>query len=138
MEQTVATEEELTAEGGPQSLSLPPAGHLGISIQHLSAGQWFSDPRMSQPAPDATPARLGMWDAVSIIVGIIIGASIYRSPADIYGNIPDNSPLPAWAVAMGLWALVGLLSFVGALCYAELATTYPSSGGDYTFIARAY
>src|SRR6266571_3167687 len=91
---------------------------------------------------DRVPARLGMWDAVSIIVGIIIGASIFRSPGEIYGNIPDTdsfrNPIPAWLVGLGLFALVGLISLVGALCYAELATTYTSSGGDYTFIKRAY
>jgi basic amino acid/polyamine antiporter, APA family len=36
------------------------------------------------------------------------------------------------------WVLGGALSFVGALTYAELATTYPSAGGDYTFLTRAY
>jgi amino acid transporter len=87
---------------------------------------------------DRVPARLGVWDAVSIIVGIIIGASIYRSPGEIYGNVSDLGPAPAWLVGLGLWALVGGISLVGALCYAELASTYTSSGGDYTFIKRAY
>src|SRR5262245_4921176 len=87
---------------------------------------------------DRAPARLGMWDAVSIIVGIIIGASIYRSPGEIYGNISDEWPVPAWAIGLGLWVVVGLISLAGALCYAELATTYTSPGGDYTFIKRAY
>ena len=36
------------------------------------------------------------------------------------------------------WVLGGALSFIGALTYAELATTYPSAGGDYTFLTRAY
>ncbi len=36
------------------------------------------------------------------------------------------------------WVLGGVLSFIGALTYAELATTYPSAGGDYTFLTRAY
>jgi basic amino acid/polyamine antiporter, APA family len=86
-----------------------------------------------------TTATLGMWDAVSVIVGIIIGASIFRAPAEILGNIDDSKYLlPAWLIALGLWALVGFLSFVGALCYAELATTYPTTGGDYGFISRAY
>src|SRR5262245_13978689 len=88
----------------------------------------------SVPNSDTPRAPLGMWDAVSLIVGVIIGASIFRSPADIYGNITDIQFVPAWVVAMGLWVLAGILSFVGALCYAELATTYPSSGGDYVFI----
>src|SRR5690606_23870374 len=36
------------------------------------------------------------------------------------------------------WALGGLISLIGALCYAELATAFPSAGGDYHFLRRAY
>src|SRR4029079_17204709 len=40
--------------------------------------------------------------------------------------------------AMGAWALGGVLSLVGALCYAELATTYARNGGDYEYLTQAY
>src|SRR5262249_1892421 len=46
--------------------------------------------------------------------------------------------IPVWLTGLVLWAFVGVLSFVGAMCYAELATTYPTVGGDYGFISRAY
>ena len=36
------------------------------------------------------------------------------------------------------WAAGGLLSIIGALCYAELAAAYPSMGGDYHFLHRAF
>src|SRR5687767_10852501 len=42
----------------------------------------------------------------------------------------------AWM--FGAWALGGLVSLIGALCYAELATAYPHAGGDYHFLHRAY
>jgi APA family basic amino acid/polyamine antiporter len=77
-------------------------------------------------------ARLGLWDAVSIIVGIVIGASIYTTPPIIFQNVPGP-----WS-ALGLWLLCGVLALVGALCYAELATTYPRSGGDYVYLNRAF
>ncbi len=77
-------------------------------------------------------ARLGLWDAVSIIVGIVIGSSIYETPPTIFQNV--SGP---WA-ALGVWFLCGVLSLVGALCYAELATTYPHSGGDYVYLTRAF
>jgi APA family basic amino acid/polyamine antiporter len=92
---------------------------------------------MAAATTDQVPARLGLWDAVSIIVGIIIGASIFRSPGEIYGNITDDWPIRAWAVGLGLFAVVGLISLAGALCYTELATTYTCSGGASTFIRRA-
>jgi basic amino acid/polyamine antiporter, APA family len=86
-------------------------------------------PREPQPAP---AARLGLWDTASIIVGIIIGVGIYETPAKIF----SNSPGP-WQ-AMALWALGGALSLVGALCFAELASTYPRSGGEYVYLTRAF
>jgi amino acid transporter len=42
------------------------------------------------------------------------------------------------ALLLGLWLLGGVLSVVGGLCYAELATSYPSAGGDYVFLQHAY
>jgi len=91
---------------------------------------------MTQPSPQQASAhetpRLGMWDAVSIIVGIVVGTAIFKTPQMIFGNVPD-----VWT-GFGAWALGGLLSFIGALCYSELATTYPRMGGDYVYLSRAY
>lgn len=39
---------------------------------------------------------------------------------------------------LSAWVVGGALSIIGALCYAELATTYPQAGGDYTYLRRAY
>jgi amino acid transporter len=41
-------------------------------------------------------------------------------------------------MGLGTWALGGALSLVGALSYAELASTYPQSGGDYVYLTRAF
>ncbi len=77
-------------------------------------------------------ARLGLWDAVSIIIGIVVGAGIYETPPLVLQNV--SGP---WT-ALGVWDAGGALSLVGALCYAELATAYPRSGGDYVYLSRAY
>src|SRR5438132_5380290 len=82
--------------------------------------------------PQPVQAQLGLWDAVSIIIGIVIGAGIYETPPLIFKNV--SGP---WE-GVGVWALGGLLSLVGALCYAELASTYPRSGGDYVYLTRAF
>ncbi len=87
---------------------------------------------MAREQGQPVQAQLGLWDAVSIIVGIVIGSTIYVTPAIINGHLP--SP---WAV-LGTWALGGVLSLVGALCYAELATAYPRMGGDYVYLSRAF
>lgn len=76
--------------------------------------------------------QLGLWDAISIIVGIVIGAGIFETAPLILQNV--SGP---W-MALGVWALGGALSLVGALCYAELATTYPREGGDIVYLTRAY
>lgn len=67
-----------------------------------------------------------------ITIGIVIGAGIFQTPTSVAG-IAGSIPM-----ALAVWTLGGLLSLVGALTYAELATTYPSTGGDYTFLTRAY
>jgi amino acid transporter len=82
--------------------------------------------------PPQAPANLSLWDAVSIIVGIVIGAGIYETAPFILSCVASPNQ------AMLVWALGGVLSVIGALCYAELATTYPKLGGDYFFLQRAY
>jgi amino acid transporter len=76
--------------------------------------------------------ELSLFDTTSIIVGIIIGAGIYET-APIVAKY-SGSP---WAM-IGAWVLGGVLSLIGALCYAELATSYPYEGGDYVYISRAF
>ncbi|HEX7116600.1 MAG TPA: amino acid permease [Steroidobacter sp.] len=75
---------------------------------------------------------LSIFDATMITVGIVIGAGIFQTPS----LVATNAGTPALTITA--WALAGVLSFAGALTYAELATTYPSAGGDYTFLTRAY
>ena len=75
---------------------------------------------------------LSLADAVGIIVGIIIGAGIFKTPALVAGNV-DGTVMLVLA-----WMLGGVISLIGALCYAELASTYPDAGGDYHFLTRAF
>ena len=82
---------------------------------------------------DAAPRReLSLFDSVSIIVGIVIGAGIYETSPLVAGNVSN-----AWSLTE-VWVLGGILSLVGALCYAELATAYPKEGGDYVYLNEAF
>ena len=76
--------------------------------------------------------QLDVWSTISIIVGIVVGVSIFEVPNLVFGSL--GSP------GMGLlaWLLGGGLALTGALCYAELAVAYPRSGGDYVYLSRAY
>ncbi|MFV1967228.1 MAG: APC family permease, partial [Pirellulaceae bacterium] len=89
---------------------------------------------MKKPSADdgAITERLSPWDGISIIIGIVVGVSIYKAPSLIFNNVAGP-----WQ-AMGVWVLGGVLSLIGALCYAELTTTYPRSGGDYVYLTRAF
>lgn len=84
----------------------------------------------NSPAPAS--AQLGLWDAVSLIVGIVVASSIFKVPPIVFGSLNST-----WAT-LGIWILGGVLSLIGAFCYAELATTYPRSGGDYVYLTKAY
>jgi amino acid transporter len=90
---------------------------------------------MAQPASssDGKPQPiLSVGDAIAIIVGIVIGAGIFRLPSLVAANSANEMVFHA------LWLAGGLISLVGALCYAELSTAYPNAGGDYHFLQRAY
>jgi basic amino acid/polyamine antiporter, APA family len=86
----------------------------------------------AEKADNAPTSRLGLWDAVSIIIGIVVGTAIFRSPAAVFANSPTAM------MALTLWLVGGLLSWCGAVCYAELATAYPRDGGDYVYLTRAF
>ena len=82
---------------------------------------------MNAPQP-----LLGPGHAVTLIVGVVVGAGIFKAPALVAGMAGSAE----WMFIA--WLLGGALSLVGALCYAELTTTWPHAGGDYHFLRRAF
>jgi APA family basic amino acid/polyamine antiporter len=89
---------------------------------------------MSHPTDTHTQPQhlLSPLGAVALIVGIVIGAGIFKTPAMVAGITGDVG----WVVAV--WLIGALISMMGALCYAELCTAYPHAGGDYHFLHRAF
>lgn len=89
--------------------------------------------KLSNPGKTESPRRvLTLFDCVCIIVGTIIGAGIFKMPAIVASHVPSVY----WLVAV--WVFGGIVALVGALCFAELTTTYPDRGGDYGYLKRAY
>ena len=89
--------------------------------------------KRSAPPENGTPRRtLRLREAVTLIVGLVIGAGIFKTPAIVAGMTGNTT------IMFGVWVLGGIISLIGALCYAELATAYPDAGGDYHFLQRAY
>ena len=90
-------------------------------------------PVKKKPETAAGPGRvLNAADAIALIVGIVIGAGIFRTPSLVADSVDSGGML------MSIWLVGGLVSLVGALCYAELTTTFPNTGGDYHFLMRAF
>jgi APA family basic amino acid/polyamine antiporter len=84
---------------------------------------------MNQHAPKAT---LSLFEAVAATAGIVIGVGIFRFPSIVAGAL-QNEP-----AIIAVWIAGGVISLFGALCYAELATAFPSAGGEYHFLSRAF
>jgi APA family basic amino acid/polyamine antiporter len=81
----------------------------------------------------ATPRRLLRGRHVlALTIGIVVGAGIFRTPSLVAGAADSEM------VMMLAWVVGGVLSIVGALCYAELAAAYPHVGGDYHYLGRAF
>jgi len=88
---------------------------------------------VSGPASVEQPQRLlDPLGAVALILGVVIGAGIFKTPALVASLSGDVG----WT--LGVWLLGALISVMGALCYAELCCAYPHAGGDYHFLHRAF
>ena len=91
-----------------------------------------SDETSIASAPSDLPRRLGLIDALSIVVGIIIGGGIFLVP-----NLVAQS-LKSPAAIIGVWVFAGVISFFGALACAELGCAIPATGGQYVYLREAY
>jgi APA family basic amino acid/polyamine antiporter len=75
---------------------------------------------------------ISVTDAIALIVGVVIGMGIFKTPSMIAVNTGRED------VFFLAWLAGGVISVIGALCYAELATAYPHTGGDYHYLTRAF
>ncbi|HLA79462.1 MAG TPA: amino acid permease [Vicinamibacteria bacterium] len=89
---------------------------------------------MASTAKDA-PALLrglGLWDAILVTVGAVLGTGIFITTGDIARVLPHAG------LILLVWVLGGLLTLFGALTYAELGGMFPKAGGQYHYLKEAY
>lgn len=109
----------------------------------------------SAPQASTIAPRLSLLDASCVMVGIVVGSSIFRMPPFIAKNaagaclgwahpgasevvLQGNDLFIAHAALWSVWVFGGLLALCGALCYAELVTSRPTTGGTFAFLRQAF
>jgi len=85
--------------------------------------------RSEQTTPTTT---LSVFDGVTMVVGMVVGVGIFATPSLVAQFTGTEFNF------LAIWLAGGVLTLIGALCYAELATTYPHAGGEYHYLSRAY
>jgi amino acid transporter len=75
--------------------------------------------------------RLSLVGAVVVVAGLVIGAGIFKTPAMIAGLVAQGQIV--W-----IWVSAAALSLIGALCYVELMSRFPSQRGEIGFLSNAF
>src|SRR5262249_47789730 len=78
------------------------------------------------------PRKLGLFSAVSVLIGSTIGSGIFRSSAGIAARIPDER------LFLAAWIVGGVCVLAGALTYAELASALPRTGGVFVYLREGF
>jgi len=82
--------------------------------------------------PGRIEPRLGTFDAAMVVVSLVIGIGIFRTPAIVAGAAQSE------ALFIGAWVLGGVVSLMGAFTYAEIGSRFPHAGGFYKVVADCY
>lgn len=96
------------------------------------AGDPVDSGMSSSASPADGAAKVGLATAVAIVVANMIGTGVFGSLGFQVAGIPSGFPI------LLLWLLGGVVSFCGAVCYAELASIFPKSGGEYHLLSKAW
>lgn len=92
-----------------------------------------SEPAYMDTAEQGRPLQVfSNFNAIAVVIGIVVGIGIFRLPSMVAQNAASG-----WHF-IGFWVAGGVISILGALCYAELATAKPDAGGEYHFLREAY
>ena len=87
---------------------------------------------MSSLVSGSDVGKVGLATAIAIVVANMIGTGVFGSLGFQVAGIPSGFPI------LVLWLVGGIVSFCGAVCYAELASIFPKSGGEYHLLSKAW
>ena len=73
---------------------------------------------------------LGLWSAVAVIIGSMIGQSVFLVASDMARELGSATAV------LAAWAIAGVVVLFGSFCYAELGAALPETGGDYLYLSR--
>lgn len=91
-----------------------------------------ASPATAAASPPELDRRLGPFDAAAIVVSNVIGGGIFLVPVLVAQMVPHGTAM------LGVWVAGGVLAFVGAMAYAELAAMRPKAGGEYVYLRDAF
>ncbi|KAL0139873.1 B-type amino acid transporter 1-like protein [Mucor lusitanicus] len=102
------------------------------SITSVESGVMTNDSVSVESDGPVVVPHMGLISSCNMIVGLIIGSGIFASPG------PVTLKVGAVGSSLVVWAVGGILSMIGALCYAELGTMITKSGGEYQYLKASY
>ncbi|MDX1333405.1 MAG: amino acid permease [Robiginitalea sp.] len=78
------------------------------------------------------PKKIGWKVAAALVIANMIGTGVFTSLGFQLVDIQNS-----WSIVL-LWVLGGVMALIGALCYAEVGSAFPKSGGEYVFLSQLY
>ena len=88
--------------------------------------------RASKTQQPGLVRQLGTLSATALVVSNMIGTGIFTTTGFLAGDLGDP------ALVIGIWFVGAALALAGALCYAELGSNFPRSGGEYVYLSEAW
>ncbi|MDH0867851.1 APC family permease [Mitsuaria sp. GD03876] len=121
-----------TAQPAAQPAATPPAAGQPAAATASTASPLAGIDAAHDGAPALPQRILDVRHAMALCVGMVVGAGIFKTSPMVAQSL--DTPAQLYLA----WALGGVLSLVGGLCFAELAAAFPDAGGDYHFLRRAF
>lgn len=104
----------------------------GILVRVSGVGEMVASSGRGEPLHDHLRKTLTPFDGVCVILSIMIGSGIFASP----GLVLQRAGSPGAAIIA--WIASGLLVICASFCYSELGTMFPTAGGDFDYLSKAY